>query len=77
MASKMIDPTTEALISELAAEEGIKPAELLTRLVSEEDRRRHVEKPPYLPEVRVRCFHSSCKETGIRSSAVGASEEEL
>lgn len=50
------------IVEALAEEEGITGDELIMRLVTEEDRRRHIIQEPFGGDKRVRCYRGNCKE---------------
>lgn len=53
----------------LSAEDEEPPETLLARLIEDEDRRRHVERPPFEGEVRFKCGRGLCFEERRRPDA--------
>ena len=50
----------------LAAEDGVKLEELIRRLIEKEDRTRHIQHPPFMGEIRVKCSKRRCMESKER-----------
>jgi hypothetical protein len=66
------DEDVSDVLIHLATEDGLSVEDFIKKLAQEEDRRRHVRKPPFEDEIRTQCGRELCSEERPMLSAVDA-----
>jgi len=63
-----LDDKTSKLVELLAKEDALTAEDFLKKLVTIEDRKRHIYYEPFVGETRAKCYKSNCEEQYERMS---------